>query len=134
MACPLFEPTDPHPNEGPADRPRPPLGRLWAGRCRAVEPAVAAPDGVVQSRCNLGYARGECDLLPREAADAVRFSVVEAHSSYVQIRWLVERDCLPERSGTARYEIAKRRWEGLEDDELLERQAGFYLRAFLESC
>ena len=134
MACPLFEPTEPHPNDGPSDRPRPPLGRLWAGRCCAWDPPREAPEGVLLSGCNLGYARGECERLPDGAADAVRFSVVGADARFVQIRWLVERDTLPDNAGTARYEIAGRCWQGLDGDALLERQAAFYVRAYLEGC
>ena len=76
MACPYFMPVArlengnwPHPG-------RLPLGCGWAGHCTAPghEQAVPSQD-VLESFCNLGYARS-CGWAPAEGTgDAVRFAV-----------------------------------------------------------
>lgn len=132
MSCPLFDPTEPLDSRGDPERPRPPLGRLWRGRCCAGEEAEPSPHGALDL-CNFGYARGRCERLPRAAPDAVRFSIVSADSQSVSVRWLVERECLPEGAGTAVLDRGSERWSGIEPDSPLARQAAAYVRAYLDS-
>lgn len=132
MACPLFNPREPDDSTTPPDRPRPPLGRVWRGVCLANGEASEPPADAAEL-CNFGYARGRCARLPDQAADAVRFSVVETKPESVSILWLVERDCLPQSAGAACFRRAGGDWSGLDPDSTLGRQATAYVRSCLEA-
>ena len=101
-----------------------PLGKLFSGRC------LAAVDAKVDRRhesvyCNRGYARGHCEHLPAESADAHRFSF-----SGLKLTWIVERDHRPEQFGVSTY------FDGRFDPALPERidaQAKAFVTVFLSS-
>ena len=96
MACPCFDPTGPVDWSAWSGRFRPPLGRPHSGICRAhIERPAVPEEAVLLNCCNLGYARGRCERLPSEAADAVRFSL----GSIGEVRWTLETDHRPVAAG-----------------------------------
>ncbi len=131
MACPLFDPTRPCAVQHADERPRPPLGCYWNGVCHGCEPADKAPAELLLTACNIGYGRTECERARGAAADAVRFSVLSADGGSVEVRWLIERDCLPLKTGTALYDVEAGCWRGFEAEPLLSRQATAYVSVYL---
>lgn len=120
MACPFFEPDEFLDWSSWPGKYRPPLGRPYDGQCRSVEGNAARPElGHVIRCCNLGYARGKCDRLPSDSADAVRFSLTDADT----LLWVIEKGHLPLQHGS----IAPGQPSGQGD--LLDIQIDAYLRA-----
>ena len=132
MACPWFEPVTPAETAPTAGRPRPPLGRLWDGRCAAASTLTAAPPDMVGEGCNFGYAA--CSRRPSDSASAVRFVIVGDRDGCVVLRWSLERDCLPVEHGEATYHRVSGRWEGVAQDSTLARQALAYITDYLAAA
>lgn len=98
MACACFEPTEPLPSSPWRSSFRPPLGRPYAGICRAESVPWHVPVGeLLLQGCNLGYARAICDRVPPDAPDANRFCVDGSGA----VRWAAERDHYPANHGTS---------------------------------
>ena len=97
MACPFFEPDEPLEwSEWPGTY-RPPLGRPYDGVCLSAAGSPFEPGRqLVVECCNLGYARGKCDRVPDDSADAVRFSLSAAGA----LLWVIEKDHLPVEHGS----------------------------------
>lgn len=121
MACPYFEPLDRvHPGDW-LHAPRLPLIEPYRGVCRATQP-FEPPEAVQRDVCNWGCARGRCDRLPADGADAVRFSVTGETPGKLQIIFVFEKNCAPVEHGVIEY-------PGPAPSTILEKQA----RAFGES-
>src|SRR5262245_65021903 len=101
MACPFFEPLQPHsPRPDPATAMLP-LGDLWHGACHA-DPGHPTPaeDSPRQPLCNLGYARISCPRFPGgDCADAVRFMIASDSADGIRVRYSIERDHHPVTNG-----------------------------------
>lgn len=124
MPCPFFEPREPLEWSAWPGKYRPPLGRPYDGLCRAVAGQPHKPDrGHAIRCCNLGYARGACDRLPEDSADAVRFSLTRGGG----LLWVVEKSHLPLAHGSLAHGQASGR------GELLDLQIAARLRAAREA-
>ena len=78
-----------------------PLGDPYSGVCKARADDPFIPnDPALRELCNCGYARGHCDRLPAESADAIRFSVITESSNVIRVAWVVERAHAPAEFGT----------------------------------
>ena len=131
MACPYFSPTKPLAKQKPPGTLRPPLGELYAGRCRCRDNETFAPaEDLLEEGCNFGYARTTCARFPDgDGPDAVRFSLAEDDGSNVRILYAIERDHLPFGHGLAVYARERGEWTGV--DGLLQSQAAAYLNSYL---
>ncbi|MEP6961151.1 MAG: hypothetical protein ABI995_03685 [Acidobacteriota bacterium] len=126
MPCPFFLPTQPLVDTGWLRPPRAPLGELFAGECRAGEPAPADHES-----CNFGYARGNCSRFPADAAtpDAVRFSVTSESGSGLRVTYVLEKDHAPVEHGSIEYDSISGQLTGAEG--LLEQQARVFVKNHL---
>lgn len=116
MACPFFLPVSKIKETGWTHAPRWPLGGRFRGWCKARSEAFEAEG----DPCNRGYARGECERFPAEAAaDAVRFSAVAEEPQ--KLIYVIERAHVPLEHGCFDDPSSLR-------NEILEAQA----RAFAE--
>jgi len=108
--------------------PRMPLGNTYAGVCHALPGAPVAPAEVrQQDLCNRGYARGQCDCFPADAAaDAVRFSILGEEDGRIRLLYVLEKNHAPVEHGQLEFMEAL---TGAEGREVLTAQA----RAFVES-
>ena len=131
MACPYFCPTEPLPRQPLPGTLRPPLGELYAGRCRCrKDESVSPADEQIEEGCNFGYARTKCVRFPAgEGPDAVRFILAEDDGREVRIRYAIERDHLPFGHGLAVFQRGRAEWKGVEG--LLQTQAEAYLKSYL---
>ncbi|HTS78643.1 MAG TPA: hypothetical protein VMG40_20700 [Bryobacteraceae bacterium] len=80
--------------------PRLPLIDPYRGVCRAADP-FEADEKTQRDLCNWGCARGRCQRLPREGADAVRFAVFSEDSTSLRVVYIYEKDCAPVDHGIA---------------------------------
>jgi hypothetical protein len=75
------------------------LGVLYEGVCHAgTEPFRPGAEALTDN-CNMGYASGRCPHFRPGSGDAVRFAVAQRPGQVDVVRWLVESDSLPVRSG-----------------------------------
>jgi hypothetical protein len=107
MACPYFQPVEPHPGGG-LETAMLPLGDFWSGTCQVSpgEPWHTEAAGAGRM-CNMGYARGACGCFPEgDGPDAVRFSVASDDGCELGVRFAVERGHLPFAHGWLHYSLA----------------------------
>jgi hypothetical protein len=126
MACPFFEPEVPFSWEEWPNPPRMPLGDPHTGSCRAQGEKSTAQQ--VKTCCNTGYARGCCPNFPGgDAADAVRFGIVQRQAGTATIQYVIERDHHPFSHGSLELREAGAESSG----SILEQQARVYLASYL---
>jgi hypothetical protein len=103
-----------------------PLGDPYMGACAAA--GRPAPDDLVRSCCNLGYARGKCPHFPavEDGGDAARFGIVELAGGTATIRYVIERDHHPFADGTVTLAESTQ-----PEGTLLARQARAHLDSYL---
>ena len=105
-----------------------PLGDFWTGLCTADPAAPRTP--LEQSPCNLGYARGRCDLFPQgDGPDAVRFTIASHGDAGVGLYYVLERDHHPFAHGPLDYSFTG----GVAqlNNPALAIQAGAYVASYL---
>ena len=106
-----------------------PLGDSWSGFCRA-DPNNPHPASDVC--CNLGYARGTCNLFPAgEGPDAVRFTVSSHEAAGVRISYVIERDHHPFAHGVVEYSFAAASVTTPLEPDTVARQANAYVESYL---
>jgi hypothetical protein len=129
MACPFFMPVARLERGDWIHAPRLPLGDPYRGICHAVEGEPFEPtESDQRDLCNCGYARGRCNRVPAESADAVRFSVTDDKGGLIKITWVIETDHSPVEFGTLEY------CEGQlsEASPLLTAQASAFVSSYVE--
>ena len=128
MACPFFFPVRRLDPGLWAHLPRLPLGDPYAGQCHADPAAPFEPSEQHQrALCNCGYARSECSHFPGgDAADAVRFSMIDDAGERLQLVFILEREHVP-------LEHHKITVGPAEDEMDLPPRFAAQARAFLES-
>lgn len=84
MACPYFLPRSPLKD----------FSDLYTGEC-AADGVNAAPQDLVETCCNYGYARAACSHAAQSESDAFRFIVKSESKGTVQIAWSSERNHHP---------------------------------------
>jgi hypothetical protein len=146
VACPYFMPVArlengnwPHPG-------RLPLGCGWAGHCTAPGHEQAVPSQyVLESFCNLGYARS-CGWAPAEGTcDAVRFAVAapekprsesrevgQSGARFLRITYVFERDHQPAGQGELEFDLAESAWIRPHQDLRMQRMAECFLESYLK--
>lgn len=98
LACPCFEPTVRLPWSEWPGKFRPPLGAPFEGICHADRAELYRPAGqLLLTGCNMGYARDQCDRVPADAPDAVRFVYARADT----VRWVLETNHRPGAQGVS---------------------------------
>lgn len=85
-------------------RLRPPLGAPHDGVCRAGSEPVHPEPETLRDCCNMGYASGRCARFREGEGEGVRFAVADAGGSGC-VRWLVEAEGLPVRTGVVTVEL-----------------------------
>lgn len=95
MACPFFLPVARLSTSEWVHAPRLPLGDPYRGECHASAVPFEPSEAEQRELCNCGYARGRCARMPDDAADAVRFSVLENAGGRVRVLWILEKDYAP---------------------------------------
>jgi hypothetical protein len=132
VACPWFYPLDRLADAAGASLPGP-LGACWSGECQAA-PGGWQPDGDTGRRlCNFGYAREHCPRVPRDGADAIRFSVARDDGGIIGLQWVIEKDHLPFAHGRLEYSRAEGGFHGKHEDARLSRQAEAYVISYLHA-
>ena len=128
MACPSFMPVSRLDQDMWLHAPRLPLGDPYRGVCHAGSEPFIPPDSSQEELCNCGYARGRCDRLPDDSADAARFSVIAGGVGWVTLVYILEKNHAPAQHGVLQYSTQESRFEN-PPGGLMEAQA----RAFVES-
>jgi hypothetical protein len=127
----------PHPS-------RLPLGCGWSGHCTAPGHEHHIPsEDVLQSFCNLGYARG-CAWAPLEpTCDAVRFAVSAPPSgkrrgneaappaSTLGLTYICELDHRPAGQGELEFDLARGTWLRRHGDARVQKMAECFLETYL---
>jgi hypothetical protein len=124
-----------------------PLGSGWGGKCTASGHEGKIPSQqVLESFCNLGYARG-CGWAPRERVwDAVRFAPCASRVGHdadkdsardvarrvVQLRYVCERDHRPVEHGILEYDLARATWARPHSDARVQKMAECFLESYLK--
>lgn len=109
-----------------------PLGDAWSGCCLAVPEAEWMPDAnTTRQLCNFGYAREKCPRVPRDAPDAVRFSISNDQDGLIRIYWVVEKNHLPFAHGPLEYSRVNAGFQTVHPDACVARQAQAYIGSYL---
>lgn len=127
MACPYFLPDEPELAGEASGRPRPPLGRFYAGSCLSGSKASPLP----LERCNLGYARGLACFAADGDGDASRFSVGQDDGDTITVQWCIERDHRPLSWGEANWNRAGDGFQEPFKDPVFGAQIAAYVASYL---
>jgi hypothetical protein len=138
VACPFFMPMEKLDNGTWVHAGRLPLGCGWSGQCMAPGYMGEVPSEEQLHDCNLGYAE-KCARLPRERKlDSVRFGARTVFDerrgtgSYIQVRYIGERDHCPVEHGVLEFDSALARWNRPHGDEQIHRMAECFLASYME--
>ena len=134
MACPFFMPAEIIVQKGWIHSPRLPLGALYRGICYAGAEPFEPPASALETACNCGYARGRCERFPKDAPkdapDAVRFSIRSDAGGKLDLIYILERNHAPAKAEPLEYSLTERRFLG-EPGRLLAAQARAYIESYL---
>ena len=109
-----------------------PLGDVWTGVCRANSEQPWQPDDDrLPTMCNLGYARGNCDRVPADGPDAVRFTISQDQGSTVRVYYVIERNHFPVTHGQLEYSRAHGSFPDSPAGPSVTRQAEAYVASYL---
>jgi hypothetical protein len=150
LACPYFMPLARLENGRWPHPARLPLGCGWAGHCTAPGHENDLPsEDVLESFCNLGYARGCAWAPPKPTSDAVRFAVSRAPSdkrrgsaaprgdqaapptSILGLTYVCELDHRPAGRGELEFDLARGTWLGRHGDARVQKMAECFLDTYL---
>lgn len=135
MPCPYFGPTQPLPCSAWQSALRPPLGEPYRGQCHAQAEPFDPSESRLVDCCNLGYVQGECERFPEgPGPDAVRFSLSGDDGKLISIAYALEKNHLPHRNGTLKYNRGTESWQGPGDDAVFAAQAAAFLQSYLRWC
>jgi hypothetical protein len=133
MACPFFMPVARLERGDWIHAPRLPLGDPYRGICHAVEGEPFEPtESDQRDLCNCGYARGHCNRVPGDSADAVRFSVANDKGGLIKITWVIEKDHSPVEFGTLEYCEGKLLDARSIGGTLLATQASAFIESYVD--
>ena len=134
MACPYFYPVERHAGELSTSSVILPLGDAWTGVCGACEgPPQPVEETRLRPLCSFGYARGRCELFPRNDAgpDATRFAITSDDGASLALAYVQERDHHPFAHGSLQYSRTGRRFDPEPAGAALARQAQAYVESYL---
>lgn len=121
-----------------------PLGCGWTGHCTAPGHENETPtQDVLESFCNLGYARGCAWAPPQRTCDSVRFAVSAPPSDsrrggvapvpapILRLTYVCELDHRPAGNGELEFDLARGTWLRAHDDARIQKMAECFLETFL---
>ena len=148
LACPYFMPVEKLESGSWQHAARLPLGRGWNGHCTAPGHEGELPaQGILESLCNLGYARA-CSWSPQlREWDAVRFAVSAptapadrqpalstsvTQSRILRLIYICEREHRPVANGELEFSLSQAAWLRKHSDARIQRMAECFLDSYLK--
>jgi len=136
MACPYFMPVERLEGGAWQHPSRLPLGAGWSGHCTAPGHEGESPSRVVlESCCNLGYAKS-CSWAPADrTSDSLRFAALasrDATAQSIRLCCVSERDHRPVERGEVEFDLHQRAWLRTHTDARVQRMAECFLEAHLK--